>query len=227
MPDQILYLYGGDRPWTSDTWVTSDDRVRGGASQSYLTVQTPQHARFHGHLDIKTLGGAGFASQHSLGTLSLNLGGYEGVIVSIRGPDKADGKKYALTLKNEVLPPGDDGREQSTVSWEAEFVAKKPGDVKLRWADFKATYRGREKKDAGELDLGHIERVGLMMRSFFGEQEGDFELHLFSISAFKHVPYETDNVDDDGEPDLKAEQGGSKKSAGTAKWWTSLLCGLV
>ncbi|KAK8919695.1 hypothetical protein H634G_03066 [Metarhizium anisopliae BRIP 53293] len=227
MPDQILYLYGGDRPWASDTWVTSDDRVRGGASQSYLTVETPQHARFHGHLDTTALGGAGFASQHSLGTLSLNLKDYEGIIVSIRGPDEADGKKYALTLKNEILPPRGDGREQSTVSWEAEFVAKKPGDVKLRWADFKPTYRGREKKDAGELDLGDIKRVGLMMRSFFGEQEGDFELHLFSISAFKHVPYETDSVDGDEKLHLKGPYGGSEESVGKEKWWKSLLCGLV
>ncbi|KID77916.1 uncharacterized protein G6M90_00g036820 [Metarhizium brunneum] len=227
MPDQILYLYGGDRPWASDTWVTSDDRVRGGASQSYLTVETPQHARFHGHLDTTALGGAGFASQHSLGTLSLNLKDYEGIIVSIRGPDEADGKKYALTLKNEILPRRDDGREQSTVSWEAEFVAKKPGDVKLRWADFKPTYRGREKNDAGELDLGDIKRVGLMMRSFFGEQEGDFELHLFSISAFKLVPYETDSVDGDEKQHLKAPHGGSEESVGKEKWWKSLLCGLV
>ncbi|EFY84117.1 Complex I intermediate-associated protein 30 [Metarhizium acridum CQMa 102] len=227
MPDQILYLYGGDRPWTSDAWVASDDRVRGGASQSYLSVESPQHARFHGHLDTTALGGAGFASQHSQGTLSLNLEEYEGIIVSIRGPDKADGKKYALTLKDEILPPGDDGREQSTVSWEAEFVAKKPGDVKLRWADFKPTYRGREKKDAGELDLADIKRIGLMMRSFFGEQEGDFELHLFSISAFKHVPYETDSVDGDEKQHLEARHEGSEERAGKGTWWKSLLCGLV
>jgi hypothetical protein len=138
--------------------------VRGGASHSYLTVETPEHARFHGHLDTTALGGAGFASQHSLGQLSLNLAEYEGIIVSIRGPDKTDGKKYVLSLKNEILPPRDDGREQSTVSWEAELVASKPGDVKLSWNDFKPTYRGREKKDAGKLDLTDIKRVGLMMR---------------------------------------------------------------
>ncbi|OAQ74070.1 Complex I intermediate-associated protein 30 [Pochonia chlamydosporia 170] len=137
---------------------------------------------------------------------------YEGIIVSIRGPDRADGKKYVLTLKNEILPPRDDGREQSTVSWEADFVAKKPGDVKLRWADFKATYRGREKKDAGELDL---------------KQEGDFELHLFAISAFKHVPYATEKNHDDEEDDLKAVTPASEKDAGNKTGWRSLLCGLV
>jgi hypothetical protein len=138
--------------------------VRGGASQSCLTVESPEHARFHGHLDINALGGAGFASQHSLGQLSLDLRDSEGIIVSIRGPDKADGKKYVLTLKNEILPPSDNGREQSTVSWEAEFVADRPRDVKLKWAQFKPTYRGRDRKDAGQLDLGNIVRVGLMMR---------------------------------------------------------------
>lgn len=144
--------------------MTTDDRVRGGSSHSNLTVDSPDHARFHGHLDTSTLGGAGFASQHSLGELHLDLTDYDGIIVSIRGPDKADGKRYALTLKDALAPPTDDGREQSSVSWEAQFVANKPGDIKLPWDEFKATYRGREKDDAGHLDLKHIKRIGLMMR---------------------------------------------------------------
>ncbi|KAK2613051.1 hypothetical protein QQS21_000980 [Conoideocrella luteorostrata] len=226
MPDQLLYLYGGDRPWVSDIWVTSDDRVRGGASHSYLTVDSPDHARFHGHLDISTLGGAGFASQHSLGELHLNLKEYDGVVVSIRGPDKADGKRYAVTLKNDLLPPRDDGREKSTVSWEAEFVADKPGDVKLTWDAFKPTYRGREKKDAPELDLKDVKRIGLMMRSFFGKQEGDFELHLFSIAAWKHVSFAEDHGDEE-EEDLKSDAVVVKRATEKNAWWKCLLCGLV
>lgn len=141
--------------------------MRGGASRSRLSVASPERARFHGHLDTQALGGAGFASQHSLGELSWDLRGYEGVVVAIAGPGAADGKRYALTLKDALPPPpprGGDGREQAGVSWEAEFVAERPGDVRLRWEDFKATYRGRPREDAEPLDLGDVKRVGLMMR---------------------------------------------------------------
>lgn len=63
--------------------------------------------------------------------------------------------------------------------------------------------------------------------SFFGEQEGDFELHLFAISAFKHVPYATEKNHNDEEDDLKAVTPASEKDAGNKTWWRSLLCGLV
>lgn len=62
--------------------------------------------------------------------------------------------------------------------------------------------------------------------SFFGEQEGLFELHLYSLSAFKHVPYGNEKVDEDDEMDLKT-RGISERSGRKEKWWKTLLCGLV
>ncbi|KND86446.1 Uncharacterized protein C9E9.15 [Tolypocladium ophioglossoides CBS 100239] len=236
MIDDILYLCGGDQPWDSSLWVTSDDRVRGGASRSHLSVASPERARFHGRLDTKALGGAGFASQHSLGVLSWDLRDYEGVIVAIGGPGRADGKRYALTLKDELPPARGDGRERAGVSWEAEFVAEKPGDVRLRWEDFKPTYRGRPKEDAAPLDLGDVKRIGLMMRSFFGQQEGEFLLELHAIAAWKRLPLSSaattlcgEDDRDDGEH-LKAEELGSENAPlqqTTQSWWRRLLCGML
>lgn len=80
---------------------------------------------------------------------------------------KADGKKYTLILKDEFLPRRDDGREQSTVSWEYDFETGAEEEEKkifAAWDDFKPTYRGREKKDAKPLDLKNIKRISLMMR---------------------------------------------------------------
>jgi len=189
--------------------------------------------------------------------------------VAIAGPDHADGKRYALTLKDNLPPPRDDGREQSGVSWEAEFVAKKPGDVKLRWEDFKPTYRGKPKHDAEPLNLGDIKRVGLMMRrqvtiqrgfppletilltrkcSFFGKQEGDFNLHLHGIVAFKQLPASTATTvvaehDDEERPKKELQRNNTKKglrrnesdleefptrpAVKKGPWWRRLLCGLV
>ena len=94
---------------------------------------------------------------------------------------------YTLILKDEETPgKRDDGREKAVISWEVEFRAgqKKEAEeesdgsetgkngksastrVWVPWEDFKATYRGKEKKDAGELKTGEVRRVGIMMRRY-------------------------------------------------------------
>lgn len=116
-----------------------------------------------------------------------------------------DGKRYTLIVKDEV-PEGkrEDGRERSGVNWECDFEAGgERAVVWVPWGMFKAVYRGVEKPDAGPLRTGEIKRFSLMCRryvnllkralesmlnlgeSFFGNQEGEFELVLASISALK------------------------------------------
>lgn len=170
------------RPWLPPSWTVTDDRVRGGASQSYLTALPDNCARFHGHLDTSTLGGAGFASQFSPvetarvygdgAKKSWDLSAYDGVEIEV---GKGDGKVYTLILKDEEqAEKREDGREKAVVNWEVEFKAGEVGGEKgkgeegtkvwVKWGDFKATYRGKEKGDAGELRTGEVRRVGLMMR---------------------------------------------------------------
>lgn len=154
------------RQWSSSDWTSSDDRVRGGASQSYLTISsTSPTALFHGILDIKTLGGAGFASQRTTGEKQVwDLSSYTGILLDIVS---ADDKKYTLTLKDEILPQSPNGREQSTISWEYDFCAKQEGEeLFIRWDEFKPTFRGKEKKDAEPLDVGGIKRISIMMRRY-------------------------------------------------------------
>ncbi|UKZ59697.1 uncharacterized protein TrAtP1_000996 [Trichoderma atroviride] len=181
---KLLYLYGGDQPWDSSLWVTSDDRVRGGA------------------------------------------------IVAVA---KADGKRYALTLKDEIPPRRGDGRAEAGISWEAEFEVVQDGssfdfkNVYLPWSAFKPTYRGRPKPDAAPLDLAHVKRVGLMMRSFFGTQEGDFSIDIHAIAAVSEAPDGGD--DDEFEDDPKAavaEAAAARNSQSRQSGWMSrLLCGLI
>lgn len=161
--------------------------MRGGASQSYLEPLPNNSARFHGRLDTSTLGGAGFASQFSPLEVAgesgdkecWNLSAYDGVEIVV---GKGDGKVYTLILKDEM--PGEkreDGREKAGVNWEVEFKAGKIEDdeeveknevcidsssttVWVPWDEFKATYRGKEKKDAGPLKTNGVSRIGLMMR---------------------------------------------------------------
>lgn len=176
-----LVLFGGDDGWKADDWTSSDDRVRGGSSQSYLDTSSST-ARFYGNLDITTLGGAGFASQRtSSDTCTWDLSSYSGIHLSL---GKTDGKKYTLTVKDEILPPDPStGREQSTISWEYDFTDAGAEGLYVPWSMLKPTYRGKPKDDAPELKTDAVRRFSIMNRSFFGDQEGDFSLEIKSITA--------------------------------------------
>ena len=174
----------------------------------------PTGVAFHGHLDIDTLGGAGFASQRTIGDdRRWDLSSFDGIEVSI-DPSQSDHNVYTLILKDHILPPNpDNGREQSTVSWEFDFSPSKchgtnplgsastSASVFMPWQHFKPTYRGKPCDDTKGLDVGGITRISIMNRrfggwsiktlvradghdSFFGSQQGDFRLHLVSIAAF-------------------------------------------
>jgi hypothetical protein len=98
------------RQWSFDDWTASDDRVRGGKSQashenttsrdfematnysqSYLKISGDQSvATFYGTLDIKTLGGAGFASQRTTGDKrSWDLSAYNGIQIIVKKPSNS------------------------------------------------------------------------------------------------------------------------------------------
>ncbi|CCF43335.1 complex I intermediate-associated protein 30 [Colletotrichum higginsianum] len=221
-PDwKLFYLYGGDNPWDSSLWTDSDDRVRGGKSQSHLHCESPETAKFFGNLDITALGGAGFASQRTLGTLHLDLSQFDGLVLKVL---QSDSKKYTLTIKDEILPPREDGRDQSTISWEYDFVPG-TGEVKISWDDFKPTYRGRPKPDAELLDVSNIKRISFMMRSFFGTQEGDFSLTVAYLAAFSNRPTSSDSdvaLQKDCTAALSHASGQYSRSS-----WLNWICGWV
>lgn len=202
MPDQKEYtLFGGDKKWNADDWTASDDRVRGGKSQSYLDCSDDKIGRFHGNLDIETLGGAGFASQRTTGEdREWDLSDYAGIQISIA---KGDKKRYTFNLKDDLLPKDPEtGREQSSISYECDFELPpqtEPGHtysktVFIPWKSFTPTYRGKVKKDAKPIDLKKVKRLSIMMRSFFGSQKGDFSLSMSSIKALPKVPSKEESV---------------------------------
>ncbi|KAL4862216.1 hypothetical protein BDV12DRAFT_203254 [Aspergillus spectabilis] len=181
------YLFGGPHPWSSTDWTPSDDRVRGGSSYSEL-IPSPDKdthtATFKGNLDTTTLGGAGFASQRTIYEKTWDLSGFDGLELDIT---KSDGKLYTLILKDEVLPLQDDGRERSSLSWEGDFqVPEGETKVVVKWGDLRPTYRGKDvdRCDLG-MDLKSVMRLGIMMRSFFGMQEGGFAVELRSIRGWR------------------------------------------
>ncbi|KUI53092.1 hypothetical protein VP1G_00418 [Cytospora mali] len=243
-----MYLFGGDKPWDASQFTASDDRVRGGKSQSYLTViaddaeRNPgggSRAEFSGHLDITALGGAGFASQRTVDDAvpPWDLSGYDTLVLDVA---RGDGKKYTVTLKDEVLPRGPDGREQSTVSWEYDFVVggadgqQGGGDpaagshrVVIPFRDLRPTYRGRPKPDAKPLDWTDVKRFTFMMRSFFGEQEGDFSIIFNSVAVEKREEERRDCSVDSVADAKQAQEDSAHKGSDKATFssWVGRLCG--
>ncbi|KAL2827844.1 complex I intermediate-associated protein 30-domain-containing protein [Aspergillus cavernicola] len=181
-------------PWSQNDWTSSDDRVRGGSSYSKILPSPNKHtAKFEGNLDITTLDGAGFASQHITGDHTRwDLSAADGLELDL-GISESDGKLYTLILKDEILPARPDGRERSSLSWEADFRAsagcktteqKNKKKVIIKWEGLRPTYRGKEVKGAHALDLKSVRRLSIMMRSFFGAQEGPFTLSIVSIATW-------------------------------------------
>ena len=93
-----------------------------------------------------------------------DLSAYDGVELEL---GEADTKSYTLILKDELSAgTRSDGREKAGISWEAEIKASESGLSWIPWQNFKATYRGKEKPDAGEVNAKEIKRIGIMMRRY-------------------------------------------------------------
>lgn len=99
-------IFGPDWKSQNEPFEASDDRVRGGAShvhtlalivsqgvncQSYMDIQSGEdgnYAWFHGTLDTKALGGAGFASQKtSTRSKVWDLSGTDGILLDLLATD--------------------------------------------------------------------------------------------------------------------------------------------
>jgi hypothetical protein len=130
---------------------------------------------FYGNLDTSTLGGAGFASQRTTKELNLDLSKDDGLELIVL-PKNSDEKRYTLIFKDTLLPPDpDNGREQSTISWEFDFEVPKassaghssePVKLFIPWRRFKATYRGKERGDTKPPNLASVKRISIMMRRY-------------------------------------------------------------
>lgn len=158
-PQRTTLLFGPN--WDVNRWTASDDRVRGGSSVSNLTP-TDRGMCFHGTLDIETLGGAGFASQRTVGhEETWDLTGDDGVELNL---GSSDHKRYTFSLTDEIGKRRPDGREQSALVWEYDFDTSETCKVRVPWKDLKPTYRGKSVEDARPLDLSRVKRFRIMAR---------------------------------------------------------------
>lgn len=145
--------------------------------QKSMLVSSGSCASFQGTLDITALGGAGFASQRTTGEDSYwDLSKFDALEI-VLDVSKGDDKKYTFNVKDELLPKNpEDGREQSTISWEYDFVRSEANptsdpqstlrSIVIPWTAFRPTYRGRPKDDARPLKTHGIRRFSIMIRRY-------------------------------------------------------------
>jgi hypothetical protein len=159
-------------------WITVDDRIRGGSSQSYLE-STGEGVCFHGTLDTTTLGGAGFASQQYWFERPLNANSFNGIYLKL---DSVDEKRYSVNLVNQFPENRGDGRKKSQINYKATFIPQS-NVIYLKWNDFKPNFRGKP-VNAPPLNQNEICGLNLMMQSYFDEQSGEFKLFIKEIGLF-------------------------------------------
>lgn len=198
---ESLPIFGPPRAWHQADFTASDDRVRGGSSQSYLTPSvTLATARFSGNLNTTTLGGAGFASQRTVSTTKVwDLSSYDGIEIKLL---RGDGKKYTLNLKTVIPEKMENGRDASTVEYAYSFIAPlHTTKLFASWKEFEPYYRGKLMEDASPLDTSQIRCWSIMMRSFFETQSGPFDISISSIQARRAIRTHGEKSNEDVQSD--------------------------
>jgi hypothetical protein len=166
-PKRAVFDFG--EPRSERRWVAVNDGVMGGVSEGRLRATGDGTVAFEGNLSLANNGG--FASVRSRAQ-RVDLSQGSGLSLLVRG----DGRRYKLGLKNDAFPDG--------VTYRAAFETE-PGEwrtIRLRFADFVPSYRGRIVRDARPLDLARVASFDLMISD---KQAGPFRLELSRIEAFE------------------------------------------
>ncbi|QBQ56590.1 CIA30 family protein [Nitrosococcus wardiae] len=150
------------------SWQIINDGVMGGLSKSNFRIISSGTGIFEGHVSLANRGG--FASvRWPVG--KLDLSSFTGLAVRIRG----DGQLYRLRLRTDTQFDGiayQTKFQSSNQAWEV---------VKLPFATFVPTFRGRILEDEKPLDSSAIFQIGVMIAD---KQAGDFQLQIEWIKAY-------------------------------------------
>ncbi|PIG94993.1 CIA30 family protein [Gloeocapsopsis sp. IPPAS B-1203] len=160
-------------------WGAVDDVVMGGVSQSEIRF-VEDTALFTGH--VSTANSGGFASVRTKNfEPALNLSGYQGIKLRVRG----DGKRYKCFIRIDTKWDG------TAYSYSFDTVSNTGMDVCIPFADLTAVFRAKTLKDAPAIDASRIASLQLMLSKFEYDGElnprftpGGFALQVESIKAY-------------------------------------------
>jgi len=162
-----------------NTWGAVDDVVMGGVSQSGIQL-VDNTALFAGN--VSTANSGGFASVRTRNfDTPLDLSGYEGVELRVRG----DGKRYKFFIRTESLWDG------VAYSYSFDTVANTWINVRVPFSDLIAVFRAKTLPNATIINSQQIRSFQLMLSKFEYDgglnpnfTPGGFALQVESIKAY-------------------------------------------
>lgn len=152
-------------------WVTIDDSVFFGASDTHWGITPEGKGEFSGTLSLKR--GGGWCTIRRKPTDPIDLSHQEGVHLRVRG----DGKSYGFDLRHD--------RKRNGTYYEATFktIANEWQDINLLFSAFGALHLGSPENNAAPLNLEQIRSFAFVITSLTC-QEGDYQLLIESIDAY-------------------------------------------
>ena len=166
MNDDAIIL-NFDSPTTSGEWVTVDDVVMGGVSNSKFIINPNGIATFSGTVSPENNGG--FASART--SIENEFKDYKGVVIRVKG----DGNFYSLRFRTDTNFDG--------VSYQAKFKTESGEwkEYKIPFSDFKPTFRGNTLSNKPKLESKDIKQIGILIAD---KQFGKFELNIDWVSFY-------------------------------------------
>jgi NADH dehydrogenase [ubiquinone] 1 alpha subcomplex assembly factor 1 len=151
-----------------DRWEIINDAVMGGVSSGRVSITETKSALFQGEVSLENYGG--FASMRTH-PREFGLAGCSGLILRVKG----DGKNYRLRLRMDDAWEG--------IAYQAYFSTEQDTWItaRLSFDAFIPVFRGRVIKDASELDVSRIRRIGFMIAD---RQAGPFRLEIKWVRAY-------------------------------------------
>ena len=160
-------IFNFESPATSGEWVTVNDVVMGGVSDSQFEINSDSTATFSGTVSPENNGG--FASARA--DIENEFENFEGVVIRVKG----DGNIYSLRFRTDYNFDG--------ISYQAKFKTYVDDwkEYKIPLSDFKPTFRGKTLSDKPKLESKNIKQIGILIAD---KQFGKFELDIDWIKFY-------------------------------------------
>lgn len=179
---KVIFDFANPSADLQEIWGAVDDVVMGGVSESNIQL-VEGTGLFAGN--VSTANSGGFASVRTRNFDSpLNLSGYDGVELRVRG----DGKRYKFFLRTETKWDG------VGYSYSFDTVANEWITVRVPFNELTPVFRAKTLEDCPRIDASKIYSFQLMLSKFEYNGElnpkfspGGFSLQVESIAAYGGV----------------------------------------